>query len=182
MQTNQALLELARLSILNTYENSFGLNKEELLKKHEILKEIRACFVTLNLDGRLRGCIGSLQAYRPLFDDIIDNARKAAFSDPRFKPLSHTEFKNVQIELSLLTPAKLLEYKNKEDLKSKVKVGTHGVIMSLDGKRATYLPQVWEQIPSFEEFFESLSKKAGFNSCILKKYPEIYLYEAIKIK
>jgi AmmeMemoRadiSam system protein A len=182
MKVEQVLLEVARTSILNKFNKSFSLNKEELLKEYEVLNEQRACFVSLNLNGRLRGCIGSLIAHKSLFDDVYENAQKAAFHDPRFKQLSQEEFKYVHIELSVLTPAVKIEYKDASDLKDKIKEGVHGVILELDGKRATYLPQVWEQIASFDDFFESLSKKAGFNESVIEKHPKIYAYTAIKIK
>ena len=182
MMVEQAVLQIAKLSILNYFDDSFGFDKNKLLEKYPALKNQSACFVTINLNGRLRGCIGSLVAHRNLLDDIIDNARKAAFKDPRFNPLSYEEFKICDIELSILTPAVHLEYSNTQDLKEKIKVNEHGVILELDNKRATYLPQVWEQLNTFEEFFESLSRKAGFEKSVLEKHPKIYTYTAIKIK
>lgn len=176
------LLEVARNTILSEFDDSFEINKEKLFEKYPILKENRACFVTLNLNGRLRGCIGSLVAHRNLLDDVISNTYNAAFSDLRFNRLSFNEFKSISIEISVLTPALFLEYKDKSDLKEKIKVGEHGVILELDEKRATFLPQVWEQIPNFEDFFTQLSKKAGFSDNILEKHPKIYTYTAIKIK
>jgi AmmeMemoRadiSam system protein A len=182
MVVEQVVLEIAKISILNNFDNSFGFDKQKLVEKYPILKNNGACFVTINLNKRLRGCIGSLVAHRSLIDDIIENAQKAAFADPRFKPLSYEEFKICDIELSVLTPSIKLEYKDTTDLKAKIKPFEHGVILELDGKRATYLPQVWEQIPAFEEFFESLSKKAGFTKSVLEDKPTIYTYTAIKIK
>lgn len=182
MIVEQVVLEIARISILNSFDSSFSLDKEALKKRYPILNNSAACFVTINLNGRLRGCIGSLVAHRILLDDLIINSKKAAFEDPRFKPLSYEEFKNCQIELSFLTPALKLQYSDALDLKSKVKVNEHGVILKHKGKQATYLPQVWEQIKTFEEFFDSLSKKAGFEKSCLDENPEIYLYTAIKIK
>ena len=182
MQVEQLLLQVARTSILNRFDNSFLINKSELLKKHEVLGSTRACFVTLNLNGRLRGCIGSLIAHKSLLDDVIENAQKAAFKDPRFKPLSLDEFKNIDIELSVLTPAIALEYADTKDLKSKIKPKEHGVILELGKYRATYLPQVWDQIETFEEFFTSLSIKAGLKESCLENHPKIYTYTAIKIK
>lgn len=182
MVVEQVVLEIARLSILNAFDGSFSFDKEALKKRYPILNNNAACFVTINLNGKLRGCIGSLVAHRPLLEDLVTNSKKAAFEDPRFKPLSYEEFKFCQIELSFLTPALKLQYKDVEELKSKVKVNEHGVILKHKGKQATYLPQVWEQIKTFDEFFDSLSKKAGFENSCLDENPEIYLYTAIKIK
>jgi AmmeMemoRadiSam system protein A len=182
MRVEDTLLEIAKISILNKFDDSFKIDKADLLNRHTILSRKSACFVTINLNGRLRGCIGSLAAHRNLLDDVIENAQKAAFEDPRFKPLSYEEFKDCSVELSILTPAVKLEYKDTADLKAKIEVGVHGVVLQLDGKRATYLPQVWEQIPTFEEFFESLSQKAGFSKSVLENHPNIFTYTAIKIK
>ena len=182
MRVEDTLLEVAKTSILNRFDNSFKIDKADLLSRHKILSSNGACFVTINLNGRLRGCIGSLVAHKNLLDDVIENAQKAAFADPRFNPLSYEEFKYCSVELSILTPAIKLEYKDTADLKTKIEAGVHGVILELDGKRATYLPQVWEQIPIFEEFFESLSKKAGFTKSVLENHPNIFIYTAIKIK
>ncbi len=182
MRVEDTLLEVAKTSILNRFDNSFKIDKADILNRYNILGSNGACFVTINLNGRLRGCIGSLVAHKNLLDDVIENAQKAAFSDPRFKPLSYEEFKYCSVELSILRPAVKLEYLDVADLKTKIEVGVHGVVLQLDGKRATYLPQVWEQIPTFEEFFESLSKKAGFSESVLEKHPNIFTYTAIKIK
>ena len=182
MRVEDTLLEVAKISILNRFDDSFKIDKADLLNRHTILTTHGACFVTINLNGRLRGCIGSLAAHRNLLDDVIENAQKAAFEDPRFKPLTYEEFKYCSVELSILRPAVKLEYSDVADLKTKIGVGVHGVVLQLDGKRATYLPQVWEQIPTFEEFFESLSKKAGFSESVLEKHPNIFTYTVIKIK
>lgn len=182
ISVEQILLEVARNSILHEFNSSFIIDKKALIKEHPILDEKRACFVTLNLNGRLRGCIGSLVANKSLIDDIIHNAYNAAFSDLRFDRLTPAEFKQVSIELSVLTPAIKLEYEDTKDLKEKIKIGEHGVILELDGKRATFLPQVWEQLPLFEDFFSHLCKKAGLSESCLEKHPLIYTYTAIKIK
>lgn len=182
ISVEQVLLEVARNTILSEFNDSFEVNKEKLENKFPILKEQRACFVTLNLNGRLRGCIGSLVAHRSLLDDVVSNAYNAAFSDLRFNRLTPKEFKEVDIEISVLTPAVKLPYEDVNDLKEKIKVGEHGVILELDGKRATFLPQVWEQIPNFDDFFIQLSKKAGFAKSCLENHPTIYTYTAIKIR
>ena len=182
MQVEQLLLEVARTSILNRFDNNFLINKKQILEQHEVLGSTRACFVTLNLNGRLRGCIGSLVAHRSLLDDVIENAQKAAFEDPRFAALSYNEFRSIDIELSVLTPAVALEYEDTQDLKNKIIPKEHGVILELGKYRATYLPQVWDQIDTFEEFFTSLSIKAGLEESCLEEHPQIYTYTAIKIK
>ena len=182
MKIENILLEIARTSILNEFNHSFKIDKESLKKKFPILNEIRACFVTINLDGKLRGCIGSLVAHRTLLEEIISNAHNSAFSDLRFSRLTYEEFRKIDIEISILTPAVKLEYTGIEDLKTKIKPFEHGVILEYQNKRATFLPQVWDQIPLFDDFFTQLSKKAGFSKSCLDSHPIICTYTASKIK
>ncbi len=159
------------------------LDKNLYLSLYPELKTKRATFVTINKRGSLRGCIGSLVPYQSLFEDLVKNAKSAAFGDPRFPPLSREEYESgeLEIEISLLSIPKPLEYKDTDDLKSKI-TKKHGVILSLNGHRATFLPQVWEQIESFEEFFAHLCLKAGLEVNCLKNHPDIEIYEVEKIK
>ncbi|QKF81236.1 AmmeMemoRadiSam system protein A [Halarcobacter ebronensis] len=180
-EKNRVLLKIAKEAIETTFENK-KVNKESYLENYDFLKEQEATFVTLTLNGKLRGCIGSLIAHRTLFDDLINNAKAAAFSDPRFNPLTKNEFEKIRIEISILTKPEPLEYKDFEDLKSKLIPKKHGVILQLDGHRATFLPQVWDELSTFEEFMVHLCQKAGLNPQKLSTYPKIETYEAIKIK
>lgn len=182
MEKDKILLEIARLSILSEFDSTIKIDKDSLKKEFPFLNEKGACFVTLNLYGRLRGCIGSLIAHRTLIDDIISNARSAAFSDLRFPRLSYEEFKDLDIEISILTPPIKLQYSSIEDLKNKIIPNKHGVILEYQNKSATFLPQVWEQIPDFYDFFTQLSLKAGFSSSCLDFYPTIYTYTVSKVK
>lgn len=182
MEDGKLLLELASKSIESEFNSEIEIDKEVLLKENQFLNEQRATFVTLTLNGKLRGCIGTLVAHRSLFNDILHNARAAAFSDLRFNRLSLEEFENIKIEISLLTIPKSLEYSDLKDLEEKLIPNKHGVILELDGKRATFLPQVWEQLPTFNEFLAHLCKKAGLNPASLSGLPKIQTYEAQKIK
>lgn len=182
MENEKLLLELASKSIESEFNEEVSFDKEALLNNYSFLTEQRATFVTLTLEGKLRGCIGSLIAHRSLFDDILHNAKSAAFADLRFNRLTYEEFKKIKIELSILTPPKVLEYSNFEDLKEKLIPNTHGVILELDGKKATFLPQVWEQLPTFNQFMSHLCKKAGLEPSNLSGLPKIQTYEAQKIK
>ncbi len=182
MKDEKLLLDLASKSIESEFNKEIKIDKEKLVKENSFLDEQRATFVTLTLNGKLRGCIGSLLAHRSLLDDILHNARAAAFSDLRFDRLSLEEFKNIKIEILLLTIPKLLEYTDLEDLEKKLIPNKYGVILELDGKRATFLPQVWEQLPTFNEFVAHLCKKAGLNPSSLSGLPKIQIYEAQKIK
>ncbi len=179
----ELLLEIARKAIEVEFNNCH-IDREYLLKKYPKLKEKGAVFVTLNKrDGNLRGCIGSLIAHRSLLDDIISNAKASAFSDPRFPPLKKEELKDITIELSILSPYKRVEYKNIDDLKRKIRPRIDGVILKLGNHQATFLPQVWEDIPDFNLFFAQLCHKAGVNpyGC-LEKHPDIFIYQIEKIE
>ena len=154
---------------------------EALLREYPELAEQRATFVTLTIGGRLRGCIGSILPRRALIDDVIENARAAAFKDPRFPPLSPEEFPRVAIEVSLLTLPQPLPYEDVADLRRKIRPGVDGVIIRFDGRQATFLPSVWEQLPDFDKFFEHLCLKAGLPADCLRLHPEIHIYQAEKI-
>jgi AmmeMemoRadiSam system protein A len=179
---NSDILDLAKKTILSFLQNTTLPSKEYLVKKDSRFGQKTATFVTLNLNGNLRGCIGSLVATRDLYDDIIHNAQSAAFNDPRFAPLSIEEFKNIDLEISILTPAHKLEYSSIDDLKSKIKIGEDGVILKYNSYQATFLPQVWDQLQEFEIFFAHLCNKAGLNSDCLNNHPQIYTYKVQKIK
>ncbi len=178
---NNSLLELVRSSINEEFDKTTCVDIS-LKEKYPELKEQRATFVTLNLNGNLRGCIGSLLPQRALFDDIVYNAKAAAFKDPRFPPLSQDEFKNIEIEISILTIPTPLSYKNTSDLKDKLKIGIDGVILKEGSYQATFLPSVWEQLPNFELFFAHLCQKAGLSKNCLENHPQIFIYQAEKIK
>jgi AmmeMemoRadiSam system protein A len=179
---NQLLLDIAKKSIQEEFEQKSLIDKSEIILTYPKLENLGASFVTLNLNGKLRGCIGSLIAHRSLLEDIIHNAKAAAFFDPRFSKLTKKEFENVEIELSILTTPKDLIYKDFEDLETKLIPNKHGVILELDGRRATFLPQVWEQLPDFNSFMTHLIQKAGLNPSQLSSYPKIQIYEVEKIK
>ncbi len=182
MKVEELLIDLALESIKSVFDPSLKFDKENLIKQNSSLGETRATFITLTLDGKLRGCIGSLIAHRTLLDDILHNAKAAAFADPRFNKLTQKEFLKIKIEISLLSPAKVLEYSDFEDLKNKLESNKPGVILELNNKRATFLPQVWEQLPTFNEFMSHLCKKAGLDPLNLNAFPKIETYEAQKIK
>lgn len=120
-----------------------------------------ATFVTLQLDGQLRGCIGSLTPHRSLLDDVSKNARSAAFLDPRFTPLSLREFGRVSIEVSELSPQTPITFRDEADLLTQLRPGIDGLVLEVDGHRGTFLPQVWESLPSPADFLAHLKRKAG---------------------
>jgi AmmeMemoRadiSam system protein A len=123
--------------------------------------EKRGCFVTLHANGRLRGCIGIIEPIKSLIAAVKENAVHAGFHDPRFSPVTLQEMKHVTIEISILTKPVPLNYQNADDLKKQLKPGVHGVILTHGHHRATFLPQVWEQLPAAEDFLGHLCQKAG---------------------
>jgi AmmeMemoRadiSam system protein A len=126
------------------------------------LRALGACFVTLTQEGRLRGCIGSVRARRPLAEDVCANARAAALCDPRFPPLTAVELPATRIEVSLLSPASPLAAASEEEALAALRPGIDGVILELGGEsHATFLPQVWENLPSPRDFLAHLKHKAG---------------------
>jgi AmmeMemoRadiSam system protein A len=127
------------------------------------LRAAGACFVTLTRKGRLRGCIGSVRARRPLGDDVRANARAAALADPRFPPLAVAELADTRIEVSLLSPpAPLPAVASEEEALAALRPGIDGIILEYGGEaHATFLPQVWESLPAPRDFLAHLKHKAG---------------------
>jgi AmmeMemoRadiSam system protein A len=174
--------KIARQSIQDEFDYTNSIDTEKLIKENPALVEDGASFVTLTQNGKLRGCIGSLEARRPLIEDIIANAKSAAFRDPRFSKLPREELHVTDIEVSILTKPELLEYCDIEDLKAKIRPNIDGVILKLKSNQATFLPQVWEELPEFESFFGHLLNKAGLPMDSFKNHPKIYTYRATKYK
>jgi AmmeMemoRadiSam system protein A len=125
------------------------------------LREPRASFVTLHRQGRLRGCIGTLEAHRPLVVDVAANAYAAAFSDPRFPPLSREELADLDLSISILSPPQQLAFDSEEDLRAQLRPGVDGLILQDNGRRGTFLPSVWSELPDRRRFLEHLKLKAG---------------------
>lgn len=156
----QQLLHLARMAIGHGVANKGNL--EVSLDHYDPgLRLQRASFVTLNLNGALRGCIGSLTATRPLLVDVLHNAGAAAFKDRRFKPLSAAEYPHIDIHISVLSPARPVEVGSRAELLALLEPGVHGLVLQEGAKRATYLPSVWEKLSDPERFVSELRAKAG---------------------
>lgn len=183
---NQALhtllLDIARASIAEKFGISAPIDRETLIDKHPELNQDRATFITLTQQGQLRGCIGSLLPQRTLIEDVHHNAKAAAFSDPRFSPLMQEELVQTRIEISVLSIPEELPYTDADDLKSKIRPMIDGVILKKGIYQATFLPQVWEQLPDFETFFGHLCMKAGMKTACLGEHPQIFIYQAEKFK
>lgn len=176
-QDRKSLLKLARSTIESELIKGAKIKRPENVSPP--LKEKRGCFVTLHKGGVLRGCIGTIEPVRSLVSNVEENAINAAFKDPRFPPLAINELDAVDIEVSVLTLPKILEFKDAEDLKQKLKPGVHGVILSQDWRGATFLPQVWQQLPDKEVFLENLCQKGGLERSAWKdKNTTVKIYEA----
>lgn len=176
------ILQIARAAIQDGFENHTTMDTQALLERYPQFSLPKATFVTLTRNGELRGCIGSLIAHRSLLDDLIHNAKASAFDDPRFYPLSKEEFLHVKIEVSLLSEPEVVEYRDSEELKSKIVLGEDGIILQKGSHKATFLPQVWEQLPTFERFFSHLCQKAGLAPNALESHPDIKRYHVEKVK
>ncbi|HPT49608.1 MAG TPA: AmmeMemoRadiSam system protein A [Accumulibacter sp.] len=160
MRSTDGLGALLLIVARNAIGARFGVAERTTAHEPE-LAEPGATFVTLTQDGRLRGCIGSLDARRPLDRDVAENAVAAAFRDPRFPPLSAGEFPRTRVEVSLLTAAEDFPVADETDALARLRPGVDGVILRCGSRRATFLPQVWEQLPAPREFLAQLKRKAG---------------------
>jgi len=156
------LLSFARKTIEQKIFN-LGAQLELESLDSNTFSEKRGTFVTLTIDSGLRGCIGNIVPQESLLDGVKANAINAAFRDPRFEPLSEKEWEKVKIEISILTDPKPLDYSNRRDLLEKMKPGSDGVILKKGYNQATFLPQVWEQLPEKKEFLTHLCLKAGLD-------------------
>ena len=158
-ENQQILLKIARDAIFQGLESansrpSTGTVPDELMEK-------RATFVTLTIGGHLRGCIGMLEARRPLAEDVAENARAAAFEDPRFPPLTESEFKKLEIHISVLSPPEELVFSSEEDVLRQIRPGIDGLILQDRFRRGTFLPSVWQELPEKKLFWAHLKQKAG---------------------
>jgi AmmeMemoRadiSam system protein A len=150
------LLAIARESLAEAFGRGIVSERPE-----PWLSEPGATFVTLRRNSFLRGCVGSLRAYRPLREDVWANARAAAFSDTRFPPLSEQEFDGVGLEISLLSEPEPLPAVSEDEACRILRPGIDGVILECRHSRGTFLPQVWEQLPDPRAFLAHLRNKAG---------------------
>ena len=148
--------------------------------EHPWLNEPAATFVTLKKDGELRGCIGSLKAHNSLMDDLQSNATAAAFQDPRFPALSGDELDAITLEISLLGEPDPITFSNEADALSQLKPGIDGVIFEWGNHRSTFLPQVWQQLPTPQMFMAHLKKKAGLTADFWSNDVRLYRYEVQK--
>lgn len=152
----QSLLTIARNSIGKRFGEQAGA-----FVTHPELAKPGATFVTLTQNGQLRGCIGSLEAYRPLATDVAENAVAAAFRDPRFPPVANDELARTRVEVSLLEASQPMDFIDEADAIARLRPGIDGLILTHGHRRSTFLPQVWESLPDPRRFMAQLKLKAG---------------------
>ena len=142
------------------------------------LSEMGASFVTLTVDGALRGCIGALEAYQPLVEDVREHAIAAGLDDPRFPPVTPAELERIDVEVSRLTAPLALEYETPEELLKKLRPHVDGVILRDGFRRATFLPQVWEKLPDPADFLDNLCYKMGADQHLWRrKHLDVQIYQ-----
>lgn len=166
-QEQKILLDIARSAIQSTIKGSQPVPMEEVLEKFDLkyippqLQKDGATFVTITKDEELRGCIGTLEAYQPLFEDVREHAIAAATQDYRFSPIGIEELSQIKIEISYLSEPEDFKYKDSQELLEKVRPNIDGVTFIDGQRRATFLPQVWDKLPNKEAFFDHLCLKMG---------------------
>ena len=158
---SEYILSTVRRAILLGLERHDRLNRDEIPHYAPVFDQKGACFVTLEIDNNLRGCIGTIEARDRLIDDLLANSWNAAFGDPRFRPLTHSEFERIHISISLLETPKALTFTTEKEMLDQIAPFEHGVIISDVSRRAVYLPSVWKQLPDKDSFMKNLKLKAG---------------------
>ena len=160
------LVRLARMTIAARLQLPDAADKN-LINSHladPVYQEKRGTFVTLKIENQLRGCMGCLTPSETILEGIQRNAINAAFSDPRFPALTPVELDQAEIDISILSNPLELEYRDANDLVRKLRPGIDGVIINKGLARATFLPQVWDQLPETEDFLSQLCRKAGLSA------------------
>jgi AmmeMemoRadiSam system protein A len=175
--------EHCRSIVLDTARQSIGHGLEaraplpvEAQRFEPPLSEPGACFVTLHLDDDLRGCIGSLAAYRPLIVDVAENAFAAAFRDPRFPALKKEELDRLSLQVSVLGEPEPMAFESQQDLLAQIKPGLDGLILQDGNRRGTFLPSVWKSLPRREDFLAHLKQKAGLPADYWSDSIEVWRY------
>ncbi len=177
----ETLLKIARQSIINGLTNRQAI-PIKLQEFSTPLTEKQASFVTLKKHQQLRGCIGMLDATRPLIEDVAENAFAAAFRDPRFDSVSADEIDDISIHISILSIPKPIEFTSEQDLLEKIQPNIDGLILIKGNHRGTFLPAVWESLPKPKDFLDQLKLKAGLNKNVWSEQIKILRYQAESIE
>jgi AmmeMemoRadiSam system protein A len=172
------LLKLAYDSIAHGLSkgSAISVNTHEYA---ELLQQPGASFVTLHKHGELRGCIGALEAYQPLVNDVAEHAFAAAFQDPRFPAVEQSELPLLDIEISVLGKPETIQFTSEQDLLAQIRPGIDGLILESGYHRGTFLPSVWEQLPEPEDFLKHLKIKAGLPANWWQNDVRISRYETL---
>jgi AmmeMemoRadiSam system protein A len=176
-----ALLHVARESVRH------GLDRREPLpvdasRYSLVLQQVQATFVTLHVGGRLRGCIGALEARRPLIEDVSRHAFAAAFRDSRFTPVQEVEFLSLSYHISILSSPEPMAVASEQDLLSRLRPGIDGVILDEPPRRATFLPQVWEMAPRPADFLALLKTKGGWPAGYWSRRIKVSRYTTLSVE
>jgi AmmeMemoRadiSam system protein A len=179
------LLAVARQAIAMGAESGQVL-EPDLEHAPKVLREPGASFVTLyrakGEERLLRGCVGSLEPRRPLLQDVAYNAYCSAFEDRRFAPVALSELSTLELELSVLSPLVLLTFTDEQDLLRQIVPGQDGLVIECHGHRGTFLPAVWEQLPSIDEFWANLKRKAGLAANFWSSELRCWRYRVLKMR
>ena len=174
---SEYLLKLCRDVILSKFSQT------KLYTGHApVFNQLGACFVTLKKNNNLRGCIGSIVAYQPLINDIVQHAQDAAFRDPRFNPVEQKEVEDLTIDISILSEPKLILFKDEQDLLEQIVPFRDGIIIKDKRYQAVYLPSVWEELPEKTLFLNSLKMKAGLPADYFSDTFEAYRFSTVYIE
>ncbi len=173
----QILLPIARSAIANQFGQTLNAATDT-----PWLQELGATFITLTQNGELRGCIGTLEAHRPLLEDVKSNAISAAFRDPRFPPLQQVELGYTRVEVSLLSSSEPIAFESEQHALAQLRPEIDGIIFEYAHYRSTFLPQVWEQLPDPQTFIAHLKHKAGLAPNFWAKEVKLSRYTVSKWK
>ncbi len=176
-EDQKILIELARQSINYGFshpKNSLPINVKQYSKT---LQQTLACFVTLEKNNQLRGCIGTLTARSPLVQEVVDSAFSAAFLDHRFTKVIPAELPLLKIHISVLTTPKPMQFTSEQDLLNQLRPNIDGLILKVGNNTGTFLPSVWEQLPTPQQFLQHLKNKAGLPMDYWSNKVEMYRYE-----
>ena len=174
---SEYLLKLCRDVILSKFTGT------KLYTGHApVFNQLGACFVTLKKNNNLRGCIGSIVAYQPLINDVVQHAQDAAFRDPRFNPVEQNEVEDLTIDISVLSEPKPISFKDEQDLLEQIVPFKDGIIIKDKRYQAVYLPSVWEDLPDKTLFLNSLKMKAGLPSDYFSDTFEAYRFSTVYIE
>jgi len=175
--TLELLLRVARGAIAE----ALGLDPSPCPREPWLL-HTGASFVTLTQGERLRGCVGSVRAHRPLVEDVRWNAVAAALRDPRFPPLASAELRSTRIEVSLLSPLEPMPWTSEAEASAQVRPGLDGLVLEAGGRAGVFLPQVWDEIPEPRDFLRHLRRKAGLAEADWLPGTRLLRFSVVKVR